>query len=322
MAGWFGIDYNKPGPGVDKNAPQKKSFVVFFEIYFRKFWKLMVANLLYVLVSLPVVTAGLAHAGLTYITRNFSREKHAFTSDFFDIIRRNWKQALPVGIINTIVGGCIAYAIWFYYHASAQLTGQIFLAIILVIALVYIFMRYYIYMLMVTFRFSLKQLYKNSMIMAISCWKPNLIITGSLVLLYGLIGGLMWLMMSLDVRIPVALLLFLYLLIIPAFRSLLIQYCIFPSVKTLIIDPYYKANPDADKSALRNLNIIPEEEESAGVQEESVFVDRGNEKQAANEESEKTKAWTFPTQYSEAERRAARSGRFASDDDDDDDDTI
>ena len=69
MAGFFGLfDYNKPGPGVDKNAPKKKGFVRFFEIYFRKFWRLATANLLYILVSIPIVTGGLADAGLTYIT--------------------------------------------------------------------------------------------------------------------------------------------------------------------------------------------------------------------------------------------------------------
>ena len=52
MAGFLGMfNYNKEGPGVDKNAPQKRGMVVFFEIFGRKFWKLMVAALLY---SIPV----------------------------------------------------------------------------------------------------------------------------------------------------------------------------------------------------------------------------------------------------------------------------
>ena len=37
MAGLFGglFNYDKEGPGVDKNAPKKKGFIVFFEIYFK-----------------------------------------------------------------------------------------------------------------------------------------------------------------------------------------------------------------------------------------------------------------------------------------------
>ena len=34
-------DYTKAGPGVEKNAPQKKPFFRFIELYFRKFWKLI-----------------------------------------------------------------------------------------------------------------------------------------------------------------------------------------------------------------------------------------------------------------------------------------
>jgi len=54
MAGIFGFfDYTKPGPGVDKEAPQKHGFFVFWEILGRKFWKLTGLNLLYAVCSIP-----------------------------------------------------------------------------------------------------------------------------------------------------------------------------------------------------------------------------------------------------------------------------
>ena len=131
MAGFFGLfDYNKPGPGVDKNGPQKKGIVIFFELYFRKFWKLILANLLYVLVSLPVVTTGFANAGLTYITRNFVREKHAFIySDFMDTIKKNWKQALPLGLLNLVFGAIIAFDVYFFWFYTEGFFGMIGLAV-------------------------------------------------------------------------------------------------------------------------------------------------------------------------------------------------
>lgn len=178
LAGFFGLfDYSKPGPGVDKNAPQKKGFVVFFEIYFRKFWKLCVANLLYVLVSLPVVTGGLAEVGLTYITRNFAREKHVFVAgDFFDTIKKNWKQALPMGLINLVLTAVLVFDIWFFgaplfmNHESGKEPGifnYILLAFMLSVGFVVTFAKYYISMLIVTFRLSLKQIYKNAFILAL-----------------------------------------------------------------------------------------------------------------------------------------------------------
>jgi len=50
---FFSPDYNKPGTGVDENAPQKRRFFMFFELFFRKFGKLMQLNLLYLVTAIP-----------------------------------------------------------------------------------------------------------------------------------------------------------------------------------------------------------------------------------------------------------------------------
>lgn len=48
------FNYNKPGPGVDKDAPKKKGIFRFFEIFGRKIGKLFQLNMLYFLCSLPI----------------------------------------------------------------------------------------------------------------------------------------------------------------------------------------------------------------------------------------------------------------------------
>ncbi len=59
MAGIFGLfDYNRPGPGVPKDAPPKSPFVVFFEILQRKFFNLVKVNLMFVLFNLPAMLLG------------------------------------------------------------------------------------------------------------------------------------------------------------------------------------------------------------------------------------------------------------------------
>ena len=116
MAGFFGLfNYEKEGPGISKNAPKKKTFIVFFETFFRNFWKFITINLVYDLISVPVLTNGLASAGLTNVTRNIARDKHSFgLSDFFDTLKKNWKQALPAGIINTLVYAMLFFDIYFF----------------------------------------------------------------------------------------------------------------------------------------------------------------------------------------------------------------
>lgn len=326
LAGFLGLfDYSKPGPGIDKNGPKKKGFVVFFEIYFRKFWKLCTANLLYVLVNLPVVTGGLSDAGLTYITRNFAREKHAFVSgDFFDTIKKNWKQALPIGLINLAVTALLVFDLWFFgaplFMAYEEGQGPgilnyILVAFMLSIMLVFTFAKYYISMMIITFRLSIKQIYKNAFIFAFLGLKRNLLITGVQLLLFGL--GFLLTLLNWAIGVPVMILL--YVFWYPAFRSFLIQYNIFPLIKKVMIDPYYKEHPEEGKKERHDLNIESEEPEEQKEAEEAVFQDMGR---TDREEPEEKKPLNIPRQYTEQEMRRInkriRQTRQGSADDDDD----
>ncbi len=51
--GLFGGNYDKPGKGIDKNEPKKKPFFLFFEIFFRKIWKMSQISMLYTLCCIP-----------------------------------------------------------------------------------------------------------------------------------------------------------------------------------------------------------------------------------------------------------------------------
>lgn len=56
MAGFFGFfDYTKPGRGVRKDEPEKTGFALYFDIFFKRFWKIMALNLFYILASIPAI---------------------------------------------------------------------------------------------------------------------------------------------------------------------------------------------------------------------------------------------------------------------------
>jgi uncharacterized membrane protein YesL len=314
--GLFSGRYDKPGPGISKNAPKKKSFFLFWEIYGRKFWKLIIANLVYVLLSIPVVTCGLADVGLTYVTRNFARETHAFVpSDMFDMIRKKWKKALPMGILGMVVLAVCFFDIFFFWQNSTGWLGMIGLSASFLIFIIVDFMSYYIYMMMITFDFSFKQLLKNSFAFAMVGIKRNMLIGIILLLMY--VAG--FLILFIPVAGPVLLVL-IYLFLFPAFRSLLIQFTIFPVVKKHIIDPYYKEHPGEDIDKMRSLNLDPNdipkpegeeedtedspdllENEDAAEEEDDdapIFQDRGRE--VPDKKDKKAPAednWTFPTPH-------------------------
>ena len=53
MAGFF-REFSRSGKGVSKDAPDKKRFILFFEILWRKLWQIIGINLLYFIIVLPV----------------------------------------------------------------------------------------------------------------------------------------------------------------------------------------------------------------------------------------------------------------------------
>ncbi len=259
MAGFFGLfNYEKEGPGIHKNAPKKKTFVVFFETFFRNFWKFITINLVYGLISLPVLTNGLAAVGITNVTRNIARDKHSFgLSDFFETIKKNWKQALPAGIINTIITVLLVFSLFFYY-GSKGIMATVGLAICFCMIFIFLIMNFYMWTLIITFKFKLKQVYKNSFKFVFLNMKMNLLCGFILLLVYGIFVGIFLL---LPYYLTIVLEFMVFVCVVPAFRYLLIQFCTFPSIKKYIIDPYYKEHPDEDIEQRKNLGIEIEEDE-------------------------------------------------------------
>lgn len=280
MAGFFGLfNYEKEGPGISKNAPKKKTFIVFFETFFRNFWKFITINLVYGIISLPQITSGLASAGFTHVARNTARDKHSFgLSDFFDTIKKNWKQALGAGIINTLVYALIIFDIGFFYISVKGVFGVIGLGLMLSVLVIFTMMNYFIWTLMITFKFKLKQIYKNSFNFAVINLKKNFLCFFVLLLVHAVYVGILFLFQRFW-HIVLAFEIFAYILTYPGFKFLLVQYCCFPAIKKYIIDPYYEEHPDEDIEKRKDLGVEVEEPkpvvegEDGEEESENVFED-------------------------------------------------
>lgn len=276
MAGFFGLfNYEKEGPGIEKNAPKKKTFLVFFETFFRNFWKFISINIVYNLISIPVITNGFACVGITNVTRNIARDKHSFgLSDFFETIKKNWKQALGAGIINTLVVFVLAFDIWFFYNQDSEsMLFTVLLGITFGLCVLFAMMNFYIWTLMITFDFSLKQIYLNSFKFVVINLKNNFFCMLSLIAVYALYVGVAVLFFK-DLLYVLMIEALVYILTYPAFKFLLIQFFVFPSIKKHIIDPYYAAHPDEDLEKRRNLGI--EIDEQPDQEENDVSLNQDN----------------------------------------------
>ena len=255
MAGFFGLfNYEKEGPGISKNGPKKKTFIVFFETFFRNIWKFIPINLVYSLITLPVITNGIASVGLTNVARNTARDKHSFgLSDFFETIKKNFKQSLIAGIVNTFVYALIFFAAWFYYTSKGTF-ATVGLGITFAMFFIFTVMNFFLWTLIITFDFTLKQAYKNSFKFVFINMKHNLLCILVNLLIIAINVGILFLAQGYWL---IALMIegVIFLLTYPAFNALLIQFCTFPAIKKFIIDPYYAEHPDLDIEKRRSLGL-------------------------------------------------------------------
>lgn len=267
MAGFFGLfNYEKEGPGVRKDAPKKKTVVVFFEVFFGNFWRLVPVNLFYLLFSLPILTGGLASAGITRVTRSLARRKHSFgISDFLDTVRKNWKQALGLGILRLFAFAVLGFSFWFYVFRTEGVLGTLGAGVSLFLIFVFSAMDFYAFTLLITFRFTVKQILGNSFrFVFLNLWR-NLLCAVVLLLTGALFTVIPFLY-------PHPLLIFfaavLYVCAFPGFRYMLVQFCTFPSIKKFIIDPYYKEHPGEDTELRRDLGLETEEPDDGAADED------------------------------------------------------
>ena len=209
------FNFEKEGPGVSKDGPKKKGIFLFFELLGRKIGKFCSINMLYFIVSIPMVAisvfaggffvryflailgttiedanlmtqmfllvsflfivfigSGPASAALAYFNRCVIREKATFlVSDFFEHFKKNFKQGIIVGIINPVIIFAMLFAMLFYLHLSVMYPAYstiltLCMTIMGIICVLFVISDFYIYQLMVTFENSIKELYKNAIILA------------------------------------------------------------------------------------------------------------------------------------------------------------
>lgn len=270
----FGLnDYTKAGPGVAKNAPKKKPFFEFFELYFRKFWKLLELNLLTVLFCIPVVTIGPAIAGMTRVLRNYRLEKNAFIfHDFWKGFSGNLKQSIPIGLLD-ILFAVSAYAALQVYPAMYKNSGSIIYIILCVIsisfALTLLMMNFYIFPMIVATDLSLANIIKNSFFLTCVGLKKN-IITLIIVVFVVLLLGVMIILHPLSV------------IIIPiwpiSFLGFLIMFNSYPLIQKYVIDPYYEERGESNPEYAY---LEPLDEEDA------IFTDMGGKEAPVASSKEK-----------------------------------
>ena len=196
---------------------------------------------LYGISALTLFTFGLVNVGTAYILRNMVSGEPVFVwSDFWYAVKRNWKQALPFGIIDAAICGILIFDIYtLVTSASGFLLSTLFWSNI-VIFFLYFFMRYYIYVQMVTFKLSVFKMFKNAMRFALLGLGRNFMALVGIVLLLFL--EVIFLFGSGGILVPVAVAAPLAILFSTfAFMKVYASYF---KIKEIMIDPYLAEHPE------------------------------------------------------------------------------
>lgn len=308
--GLFG-NYDKPGPGVNKDEPPKAAPVRFFEIFFRKFSKLVQLNLIFLLptlvalalmvgiyfsplhfilqlgesmqldvwalyaVPLPLVFLAPFTAGLTLVTRNYAREEHAFVwSDFWSAVKSNWKYFLLNGAICYVAFLVLSFSMIYYYNQTArEWLFYIPFWLCIVLAILFVFAQYYLPIMFVTFDLKFGQAYKNAFIFSMAGFWRNILITV-------ILGGSIFLAVAVVPIMGLTLIIFLllFLFLIFAFVSYLINFTVYPMIDRYLIKPYEqrldeeKNGPKKEEKFPGLFNSGPEEDEEEENDDKYVYV--------------------------------------------------
>lgn len=263
----FGDRYSRSGPGIAKNAPKKKPFFLFWELYFRKFWKLLQLNMITFVFCIPVVTIGPAFAGMTKVLRNYVLEKNAFIfHDFWKGFTQNLKQSVPMGLIDILITASAICSVYVYPAMGDSAGGNAkwiyygLCAVSLSVAFVFLIMNFYAYPMIVATDLSFKNVLKNSFYLTAVKLKLNLITLLA-------VAAVVLILVFTALLNP-----YMLLIVIPVwaltFIGFIIMFNSYPQIQKYVINPYYEErgmdNPEYDY--LKPLG-----------EEENVFTDKGGE---------------------------------------------
>lgn len=188
------------------------------------------------LIAFLGITWGWQNVGATYVLRGLVRGDAVFVfSDFFYAIKRNFKQAFFMGLIDFII--CAILAVDFIYFNP--ITGgsfgiDIMYFMIIALIIIYVIMRFYIYHLLVTFDLKNFKILKNALIFSILGIKRNILALLGILLLTVLHIVLIILLIpvgiSLSIVIPM-----IYIFAATAFMG---AYAAYPVIDKYMIKPY------------------------------------------------------------------------------------
>lgn len=160
-------------------APELVNQTVFVNLIMRlSFWVPLPISVVLIVVS--AIFYGPITCGFNFCMRNLATERHVWYSDLFSKAKENFKQGIVFGILDIFVFSSFALYLrmdisgvtgaTYYYYTALRILA-------IIISVFYIFMRYYLFTIAVTFELPIKGIFKNAYIFAVLGFGRNVLIT-------------------------------------------------------------------------------------------------------------------------------------------------
>ncbi|MEG0178350.1 MAG: DUF624 domain-containing protein [Oscillospiraceae bacterium] len=210
--GLFSNNFNRPGPGVPKDAPKKKGLKRFFEILGRDLGDLFKLNLIFVACCVPMFAAGYftvisffldekliflgpillgfalfllasvllgpALCGVHSVITNMLRDEPIYMwTTFKKSFKSNFRTAAPLGVVFAGLVGLEAFAIVFYFKgliASGKQMNVFLMAVFFFNVLLLTLVSLYMFLQLVYLDLKVMPIIKNSLLLTFAMAKRTL----------------------------------------------------------------------------------------------------------------------------------------------------
>ncbi len=194
-----------------------------------------------------IVTFGWQNIGIAYILRSLVRGEPVFIfSDYFYAVKRNWKQGFFLGLLDFFIIFLLTFDFMFLWGRTGSFRYDLMFWGVTALAILYFIMRFYIYLLQITFHLSIRKILKNALIFTTLGIKRNLMAILGMLTVTALAVVLMALFVTLfgfnGLAIPL-ILPFFYFLAVTSFMS---TYAAYPIIDRYMIAPYQKNGEDEE----------------------------------------------------------------------------
>ena len=187
-------------------------------------------------IAFLVITFGWQNIGAAYIVRNMVRGEPVFVwSDYFYAIKRNLKQGFFLGLIDAVVLFTLGFDISYFWGRGGTFTLDVGFYLTIALIVLYFLMRFYIYLLIVTFDLSIYKILKNALIFSLLGFKRNIMGVLGILLITALHVMLLLLLISTPLSGLPIILPFLWYMAAVTFTS---AYAAYPVIDRYMIAPY------------------------------------------------------------------------------------